>query len=142
MIYRNVFLDTNILVDYCVSRDSSEETIKLIEKYIDAELDIYISVSSVCTLMYLCEKWKLSNTEIRQLLMDTSEIFSLLSSPSSVLRHAAQSSFHDMEDAIMYFTALENNCDSFITRNTKDFPKPLDIPVLTPSLLLKEMIHD
>jgi hypothetical protein len=45
----------------------------------------------------------------------------------------------DVEDAIQYFTALENEeIDYFITRNIKDFrPSDIHLPVLTPSQFLK-----
>jgi len=39
-------------------------------------------------------------------------------------------SFTDFEDALQYFSAIENNQDNIITRNLKDFKKS-KIPVLT-----------
>ena len=40
------------------------------------------------------------------------------------------SNFKDFEDAIQYYTAIENNMDIIITRNLKDF-KLSKIPVMT-----------
>jgi predicted nucleic acid-binding protein len=40
------------------------------------------------------------------------------------------SEFEDFEDAIQYFTAIENGLDLIVTRNLKDFKKS-EIPVLT-----------
>jgi predicted nucleic acid-binding protein len=40
------------------------------------------------------------------------------------------SDFNDFEDAIQYYTALENNINTIITRNKKDF-KTSKLPVLT-----------
>jgi predicted nucleic acid-binding protein len=40
--------------------------------------------------------------------------------------------FNDFEDAIQYYTALENDLDLILTRNLKDF-KTSKLPVLTAS---------
>ena len=44
--------------------------------------------------------------------------------------------FKDYEDALQYFTALENGVDAIITRNLKDFQKA-KLPVMTASQFLK-----
>ena len=44
--------------------------------------------------------------------------------------------FQDFEDALQYFSALENNQDIIITRNLKDFKKA-KIPVMTAEQYLK-----
>lgn len=44
--------------------------------------------------------------------------------------------FHDFEDALQYFSALENNQDMIITRNLKDYKKA-KIPVMTAEQYLK-----
>ena len=40
------------------------------------------------------------------------------------------SAFHDFEDGLQYYTAIENNQDYIITRDIKDF-KSSKIPVMT-----------
>ena len=47
-----------------------------------------------------------------------------------ILELALASNFKDFENAIQYHTALENNLDIIITRNTKDFKNSV-IPILT-----------
>jgi len=49
---------------------------------------------------------------------------------------ALSSDFEDFEDAIQYYTAVENNIDCFVTRNKKDFRKS-KIPVHTAEEYLK-----
>lgn len=40
----------------------------------------------------------------------------------SILEQAMQSDFADFEDAVQYYSALQNkNCSVIISRNTKDF---------------------
>ena len=50
-------------------------------------------------------------------------------------RNTFESNFKDFEDAIQYFTALENNIDYIVTRNTNDYIKSI-IPIITPTELL------
>jgi hypothetical protein len=47
-----------------------------------------------------------------------------------ILELALVSDFKDFEDAIQYYTALENELDLILTRNKKDFKKSI-LPVLT-----------
>jgi len=49
-----------------------------------------------------------------------------------------ESNFNDFEDAIQYFTAIENSMDCIITRNVDDYKKSI-IPVYTPTELLKQI---
>jgi predicted nucleic acid-binding protein len=44
--------------------------------------------------------------------------------------------FVDFEDAIQYYTAIENNQDAIITRNLRDF-KTSRLPVMTASEFIK-----
>jgi hypothetical protein len=46
--------------------------------------------------------------------------------------------FADFEDAIHYFSAIENNQDIMITRNLKDY-KTSKLPVMTASEFIKTM---
>jgi predicted nucleic acid-binding protein len=47
-----------------------------------------------------------------------------------IINLSLDSEFKDFEDAIQYYTAVENNLDLIITRNLKDF-KQSKVPVLT-----------
>lgn len=53
-----------------------------------------------------------------------------------ILDLALISDFNDFEDAIQYFTALENGCEVIITRNKKDFRNVL-LPVMTADEFIK-----
>jgi predicted nucleic acid-binding protein len=44
--------------------------------------------------------------------------------------------FNDYEDALQYYTALENGAEAIITRNLKDFQKA-KLPVMTAGQFLK-----
>ena len=52
---------------------------------------------------------------------------------------ALESGFTDTEDAVQYYTALENtDIDYFITTNTKDFKKAISpLSILTPTAFMQ-----
>jgi hypothetical protein len=51
---------------------------------------------------------------------------------------ALNSEFRDFEDAIQYYTAIENDQDIIITRNPQDF-KESKIPVMTAGEFIKSI---
>jgi hypothetical protein len=51
---------------------------------------------------------------------------------------ALNSEFRDFEDAIQYYTAIENDQDLIITRNQQDF-KESKIPVMTAGEFIKSI---
>jgi len=51
---------------------------------------------------------------------------------------ALNSEFRDFEDAIQYYTAIENDQDLIITRNQRDF-KESKIPVMTAGEFIKSI---
>jgi len=56
----------------------------------------------------------------------------------TIINNALESDFNDFEDAIQYFTAIENGMDCIITRNVDDYKKSI-ISVYTPTELLKQI---
>jgi len=50
---------------------------------------------------------------------------------------ALSSDFKDFEDALQYFTAIENNVKTLLTRNLKDY-KTAEITVMTAKQYLKK----
>jgi len=62
-------------------------------------------------------------------------LLTVLSVDDQTVQKALESEFKDFEDAIQYFTALENKVDCIITRNINDYNKSL-LPVYSPTELL------
>jgi predicted nucleic acid-binding protein len=63
-------------------------------------------------------------------------LLTVLNVDGLIIRKALESEFKDFEDAVQYYTAIENNMDCIITRNVDDYKKSI-IPVYTPTELLK-----
>ena len=65
--------------------------------------------------------------------------FIILEANLDIIKKAYQSKFSDIEDAIQYYTAAQDDkINYFITRNIKDFKYGEDnLPVITPTQFLK-----
>jgi predicted nucleic acid-binding protein len=65
-------------------------------------------------------------------------VLTVLNVDDSILQKALESEFADFEDAVQYFTAMQNEIKYIITRNTEDYKKSA-IPVYTPTEFLTMM---
>lgn len=137
---KRLFFDTNIWADYAiVDRSNHEISSGLILRCLEEGKEMAFSVASLCTLCYLLEREKMKVGDIRFFLDVISEMGISVHTEKSIFKKATKSTFTDLEDAILYFTAVSNNCDAFITQNIKDFPKSLEIPVFTPEQMTNEL---
>lgn len=129
MTYR-VFLDTNVLADHLLDRNSdSSAIINLIES---GQLSGFASSASFFTLAFIIEdRLKMKSQPILQKI---NQFINTIPTYQNNLDSSYSSGFNDLEDAFQYFTALnESDMDYFITNNVKDFKSALSkLPVVTP----------
>jgi predicted nucleic acid-binding protein len=140
MVYK-IFLDTNIFLDHLLDRNSySSDILKSCEESI---LDGYVSSASFYTLAYVIRK-HLSAAETRKLLGNYLRFLSILPTQKNTLRNSLDASFHDLEDAFQYFTALqEDKLDFFITNNLKDFKKvSQQLPVINSKKFVEQYLSE
>jgi predicted nucleic acid-binding protein len=64
-------------------------------------------------------------------------LVTVLSVSEKVVELALLSDFKDFEDALQYYTALENGVTLMLTRNLKDY-KTAGIPIMTAEQYLKK----
>lgn len=64
-------------------------------------------------------------------------LVTVLSVSDKVVELALLSDFKDFEDALQYYTALENGVTLLLTRNLKDY-KTAGIPIMTAEQYLKK----
>jgi hypothetical protein len=75
-------------------------------------------------------------TETRRILSNYRLLVNVLPVNEKIIDLALQSLFKDFEDAIQYFTAVQQNIPVILTRNLKDY-KQSDLPVMTADDFLK-----
>ena len=125
-----LLVDTNIVIDLLTQRN---------EFYIPASRlftlsdnrEILLSVSSLtfANTYYLVSK-ELNAKKAKEILRKFKLLVSVLPMDDKIIDLSLNSNFKDFEDAIQYYSAIENKIDIIITRNLKDF-KLSKIPVMT-----------
>ncbi|NEQ68446.1 MAG: PIN domain-containing protein [Symploca sp. SIO2D2] len=135
-----VLLDTNIIVDVALDRDSfftdSEQVVHLVEQQ---QIEGYISASTFSDLYYIIRKAKGHNWT-QQFLQRMALLCQIATVNQAVISMALTANFKDFEDAIQYSTAVVNQLDVIVTRNSQDFP--VTTPrIITPRQLIQELTN-
>lgn len=133
---KSIFLDTNIVLDLLAHRmPFYTEAAKLFS--LADKKKIVVSVSALCLadINYILSK-QIPEMEVRKILRKFKVLVTVLPLDDKITDLALNSEFRDFEDAIQYFTAIENDQDLIITRNQPDF-KESKIPVMTAGEFLK-----
>ena len=127
---KNLFVDTNIVIDLLYKRKGFYEGAQALFTMGDNKL-VNLSVSSltIANTHYLLSK-KCKTNEASKILIRLKLLVNVLALDDKILDLALVSDFNDFEDAIQYFSALENSCEAIITRNKRDFKNSL-LPVMT-----------
>ena len=125
-----IFVDTNIIIDLLSKREEfyveSQELFSLADTN---KLELNISALTFANAYYiLSQNLKIENS--RKILRKFKILCNVLPLNDKIIDLALDSDFNDFEDAIQYFTAIENECEIIVTRNLKDF-KNSNLPVLT-----------
>jgi predicted nucleic acid-binding protein len=94
-----------------------------------------ISSLSFSNLHYLLTR-QYNAAESRRILTSFKVLVKVLAVDDKILELALSSKFPDFEDAIQYFTAIENGISILLTRNSKDY-KLATIAVLSAEEYLK-----
>ena len=133
----NVFLDTDVIVDYITDRkpfsDNAEKIFALLENK-----KIKGHASSLCfSNLYYLMRQQMTRKKAIDILKDLANLLNILKVDEGSIHQALASEFKDFEDAIQYFTVLDyKRIEIIVTRNIKNY-KHSDIPVMSPDTLLK-----
>jgi len=133
---RNLFLDTNVIIDVLADRKPfSEPSSKLFAYAEQGKLNLFISALSYSNIYYIIKK-TCSHKQMLSLLRDLDAITITLDVTGQIIKNSINANFKDFEDSIQYNAALSNKkVEAIITRDTKDF-RNNDIAVFTPNEVL------
>ena len=136
---KNVFLDTNILMDILANRQpfymSSSEIYKL---GLRKQIFFFTSSNTILTLHYLLKKF-IDEDSIRKSLDEITNVVSIIPVDINIIKKSLKSSHKDFEDAIQVVSAQSiHNMDCIVTRDLKDF-KNSEIRVFTPDDFLTQI---
>jgi len=133
-----LFIDSDIILDLLAKREPyyiySSRLFTLIDK---KEILAYTSPLIIANLHYLLRKMT-SNASALKNLRKLKTLVNILPIDDKVIEQSLNSDFNDFEDAIQYFTAVNNGINLLLTRNKRDYKKS-KITILTAEEFLKTL---
>jgi len=128
---KRILLDTNIIIDLLAKREPFYNDAARLFSLADKEkLNLYVSALSIANVNYILQKL-LKPEEAKNILRKLKVIVRIVDLNEKIISLALNdNTFKDFEDALQYFSAIENNVQAIISRNLKDFEKS-KIPVMT-----------
>jgi predicted nucleic acid-binding protein len=120
---KRVFVDTDIIYDLLAKREPFyQAAARLFTMADEDKIQIFISSLSLANIHYLLTK-ELSSFEAKQILRKFKLLVQIAPLNEKVIDLALNSEFNDFEDAIQYFTAVNNGIGILLTRNKADYKK-------------------
>ncbi|MDP3580340.1 MAG: PIN domain-containing protein [Ignavibacteria bacterium] len=133
-----LFIDSDIILDLLAEREPHYIHAARLFTLIDQnEIIAYTSPLIFANLHYLLKK-QTTNLLALKSLRKLKTLINILPIDERVIEQALNSEFNDFEDAIQYFTAVNNGITLIITRNKIDY-KRSKIDVLTAEEFLKSL---
>lgn len=133
---KQILLDTNIVLDLLARRmpyyRDAAELFSLADKN---RIRLSLTALSLANIHNILAKHK-PEPEARKILRNFKILVRVLSFDDKIGDLALNSDFKDLEDAIQYFTAIENHQELIITRNMAGY-RESKIPVMTAGEFIK-----
>lgn len=136
----DIFLDTDVAFDLISKREPYfTQALPLVQLAGENRLTLSISGGCLSILIYLSyDIYKLDQAKER--LIHFVSACRVLSGGKAEFFNAIESDFSDKEDGLQYYTALQHNCDYFISRNLRHYKNTVPrLPVYSPVAFLKEI---
>ncbi len=136
---KKLFIDTNIIIDLLAKREPFYDEAAMLFTLADKrKVSLSVSALTFANTNYILLQSK-KPEEAKLILRKLKLLVQVLPLDEKIVGLSLNDNdFKDYEDALQYFTALENGVDVIITRNLKDFQKAR-LPVMTPAQFLKTM---
>lgn len=136
---RKIFLDTNIVIDLLSRRQPFyEEAADIFSLADKKEIELSVSSLTFANTSYVLLK-QMDGNNAKVILRKLRLIVNILPLDDKIIGLALNDdTLSDFEDALQYFTAIENRKEMIITRNLKDF-KNSKIPTFTAKQFMETM---
>ena len=133
----NVFIDTNVVVDFLGKRDGFFESAAMIfQMQKDEKINAVVSSLTIINCAYILRK-----VFSREVMLDKVEklckTFRISAIDKTTLVEALERRPYDFEDTVQYISALPYKPDIIITRDKRGFLN-LEVPIMTPDEFIAE----
>lgn len=131
-----ILFDTNVILDVMLLRDPFlRAATSLLAEVEKKNIEGFVCSTTVTTIYYLVSKTK-GSKEAKKQVENLLRLFNVTHVEKRELESALYSDILDYEDAVLHESALGENLNGIVTRNTKDF-RNSKITVFNPEELLK-----
>ena len=135
-----VLLDTNVIVDVALERQpffaDSRQVLLLVEQ---EQVEGYISASTFSDIYYLVRRGR-GREWAKEFVIWLVTFCRIATVDRVAVLMALNANFKDFEDAIQHSTAVLNQLEAIVTRDTADFP--VSTPrIITPAQLIQELTN-
>jgi predicted nucleic acid-binding protein len=116
-----LFIDSDIILDLVQKREPHfNHAVELFTQIENNKVLAFVSPLIFSNLYYILRKVE-SRRFALDILLRLKALLTVLTINEKIIELSLSSNFNDFEDAVQYYTALENNLDYLITRNKCDY---------------------
>jgi len=128
---KNVFLDTNVIIDVLDRREEFvTESSNILSLGAEGRIVLYATSLTFSTCVYVLRK-TIGYAQVIENIRLLRSFIHISPITESEFDAAFSVNVPDVEDMLQYYSAVSAKCDVVITRNKKHFPSD-GIPVMTP----------
>ncbi len=118
----NLFIDSDILIDFLARRNNYDEAASLLSIIENNKDKAFTTPLVLANVNYIITKFGNKEKSKRAIKIIRKNI-SILTMDEKIFDSALDSNFPDFEDALQYYSAVNQAIDFIITRNKKDYSK-------------------
>lgn len=133
---RNVFLDTNILLEVLCNRKHCNSCAQILMRGEKGYFRLFASFLTFANMAYVLQREKLNRYDIYKAERTMESLVTVLLMDGDQLRKALRLEVKDFEDMLQYQSAVAGQCDCIVTINVDDFKEFSTLPVYSPDDLL------
>ena len=127
-----VFLDTNVFIDYIQERlIGFNEAFGIFELSAKGDIHLLVTDLSISNIKYSTRK-DIPTTDFYATIKGIRELFTIVPVGEQAVDRALAIEAKDFEDALQYFAAEQAGANIIVTRNVKDFAFADTVEVLEP----------
>jgi predicted nucleic acid-binding protein len=124
---KNVFLDTNILIDYVLNRPGGNDAEQLLMHGRKGDVSLSASLLTIANMAYILK----GKIDIYGFFTMLTGFVNVLPMDGRQLQAALGKQVRDFEDMLQFQCAKAGGCDIIITNNKRDFAEFSDLPIMT-----------
>ena len=135
----NVFVDTNILLDFLCKREPfASDAAKIFQLGYDGRIKIQICALSYINALYICKRYGYKESDVVASLNKINSFCEVTSVGSVEINKALTNSYIDYEDMVQALSAAGASASVIVTRDKHGFKSSL-VKACTPKEFLKNI---